>query len=83
MNKDNGNNMENVKHVVFGNNYTPTHLFADLEKEVPNMKECVVVWMTKDNDAEILSGWTTGSGVQKLGMLQVASSGIIHYMGGP
>lgn len=72
--------MDNIRHVVFGSNYTPQHLFKDLEAELDDMKEVVVVWMTKDPNPEIKSGWTSGSGVSKIGMLQIASSGIENSM---
>ena len=63
--------MKNIRTGAFGNKHTPKQLLLDALNHADDMQVCVVVHLDKDD--YVLTSWSDGSSLKRMGMMQVAA----------
>ena len=64
-------NKTNIRTAAFGNKHTPKQLLLDALNHADDMKICVVVQLDKDD--YVLTSWSDGSSLKRMGMMQIAA----------
>jgi len=68
--------MGELKTAAFGNRHTPRQLLIDALEKVEKAKMAVLIYV--DENDYIISGWSDGSLLKRIGMLDVAKLRMIE-----
>lgn len=63
--------MTNIRIAAFGNKHAPKQILLEALNIVDDMKCCVVVQLDKDDF--VVTSWSNGSMLARMGMMQVAA----------
>jgi len=62
---------DNIRTAAFGNKHTPKQVLLDALNQSDDMKVCVVVHLDKDD--YVITSWSDGSSLKRMGMMQAAA----------